>query len=189
MLTELRASESPMRFFTPELFLRVNSSDDAVADAAQEEWEAATEAYRHHLKKALRGATQSVAELARECFHDAAVQSWNYGARVEQMARFVPESLMGVIRFGPATITLQLPGRAVALVYHIWDEVRAHLAPAEWDERTGPKLWLYDEIDSVWPRFGMFVHRVLLSSGEVLEIPFSDADMIEVTAPKGKPDA
>jgi hypothetical protein len=108
---------------------------------------------------------------------------------VEQIARFVPEPLLGVLRFGPATIKLQLPGRAVVLVYRTWGNVEISATSGDWENWNGPRLWLYDEIDVAWAPFGMFVHRVLLSSGEVFEIPFSDVELIEVSAPKGKPEA
>ncbi|MGL4554154.1 MAG: hypothetical protein ACRC33_23570 [Gemmataceae bacterium] len=39
-----------MRFFTPELLDRSRSLDDAVAEQAADEWDAAGEAYRRHLK-------------------------------------------------------------------------------------------------------------------------------------------
>jgi hypothetical protein len=187
MTTNAQAlSESPMRFFTPELFLRVNSRIDEVADDAQNEWEGAVEAYRHHLKKVLRVAPSGVGDLARECFHDAMVVSLRYESLGRESLRYLlPEPMLFFHRrVGPATIRLTLPTRAIALVYLIWDEVRIHTPSPEWEERTGPKLWLYDEIDEVWSRFGMFVHRVLLSSGEVWEIPFTDVDQIQVTVPK-----
>src|SRR5438874_13783984 len=45
-----KPSEQVMRFFTPELYLKFNSSNDGEADQADEAWEAAIRAYRHHLK-------------------------------------------------------------------------------------------------------------------------------------------
>ena len=44
-----KPSEQVMKFFTPELFIRFNSTDDEKADRADEDWEAAIGAYRHHL--------------------------------------------------------------------------------------------------------------------------------------------
>jgi len=38
-----------MHYFTPELYLRYNSEEDDVADAADAEWEAALKGYRAHL--------------------------------------------------------------------------------------------------------------------------------------------
>jgi hypothetical protein len=178
--------ESPMRFFTPELFLRVNSPDDEVADAAHGDWEAAVDAYRHHLKKVLRAAPPGVHELAKRCLHDAEVLSLQYEALGRESQRyFFPEPMFFFHRrTGPATIKLALPKRSIALVYLIWDEVRTHTPSTEWENQTEHRLWLYDEIDEVWSRFGMFIHRVLLNTGEVWEIPFMDVVTIEVAVPQ-----
>lgn len=175
--------ESPMRFFTPDLFLRVNSTNDDVADAAQGEWELAAQAYQYHLKKVLRSAPRNVAELASACYHDAVLSGVTYDPFGREL---LPHGAGGRIpplvpRPSPTTLKLTLPDRAVALVYLAWDSVRTFAPSPGWSEHQGPVLWLYDELDEVWSRFGMFIHRVLLSNGEVWEIPFYDVVRIEVT--------
>src|SRR4051794_32832671 len=61
-----RRFEGTMKFFTPELYLRYNSPDDAEADRADEEWEEALRAYRDHLAKYSRDMNDRVKDLA-EC--------------------------------------------------------------------------------------------------------------------------
>jgi|SRR5579883_405209 len=185
-VTEL--SESPMRFFTPELFLRVNSNNDEIADAAQDEWEQSAQAYRHHLKKVLRHAPRSVGELAEACFHDAVVSGMTFDSFGRDAFSYQPAGRIPPVvpRPSPATIKLTPPGRSTALVYLVWDGVRNFPPIPEWPEHNGPRLWLYDEIDEVWSRFGMFVHRILFNSGEVWEIPFYDVVRVEVVLPEPK---
>lgn len=168
-------SASPMRFFTPELFLRVNSADDETADAAHEEWERVSDAYRLHLKKVLRGAPRGVAELAQACYHDASVRG--------PLSDVTPISPPPITAHGPAfkeplapaTLTLTIDDRSAALAYLLWDAVRVSPPVHGWADHKDSRLWLYDEVDEVWAPFGMYVHRVLLSSGEVLEFPFYHA--------------
>src|SRR6266581_3837412 len=45
-----QGKEEAMRFFTRELYERGQSGDDAVLDAAEDEWELANERYEQHLQ-------------------------------------------------------------------------------------------------------------------------------------------
>ena len=60
-----------MRFFTPELYLRFNSRDDAVALAADAEWEAAIARYNAHLDSFRGKMPSQVVNLSEMCLHDA----------------------------------------------------------------------------------------------------------------------
>lgn len=61
-----------MEFFTPELLLRFGSTEDAIADAAQEDWEEASQKYREHLKAIRSQLPRGVRPLLRKvCLHDA----------------------------------------------------------------------------------------------------------------------
>ena len=66
-----KPSDSPMRFFTPELYVRFNSADDAEADVADAEWESAVAAYRRHLDGLRDRIPMQVRALADLCLHDA----------------------------------------------------------------------------------------------------------------------
>ena len=60
----------------------------------------------------------------------------------------------------------------LSLIYVLWDRTRTHQPQESWPFSTQRKHWLYDEVDVAPIRHGLFVHRVLLSDGTVLEIPF-----------------
>src|SRR5579883_174953 len=109
-VTEL--SESPMRFFTPELFLRVNSNNDEIADAAQDEWEQSAQAYRHHLKKVLRHAPRSVGELAEACFHDAVVSGMTFDSFGRDAFSYQPAGRIPPVVPRPSPATIKLTPRA-----------------------------------------------------------------------------
>ncbi len=58
-----------MRYFTPALYARTNSSDEAEAEVASQLWEAAIAEYERHLKNLPAGPQQ----LARLLLHDASI--------------------------------------------------------------------------------------------------------------------
>lgn len=179
--------ESPMRFFTPGLYLRFNSDDEDVADDAQSEWDEATARYQNHLKTVLRSAPESVRGIARACFHDAVVGNVVYDPYGGEQ-RF-PHSPAGIIppslpRPSPTRMRLTLPDKAIGLVYLTWDAFIVHHTPPDWPSNRGPSHWLYDEVDEIWGRFGMYIHRILLSCGHIYEIPFYDVMRLEVSGQK-----
>ncbi len=71
-----------------------------------------------------------------------------------------------------AVLSVRQDGQVVSLIYLLWDRVRESVAPADWPLSRERPHWLYDEIDVAPDRPGAFVHRVLLSDGRVLEVPF-----------------
>src|SRR5437667_11946449 len=64
-------SEPIMRFFTPELYARFNSSDDDVADRANEAWEKALQEYQRHLDAIRDQMPSQVRTVAGLNYHDA----------------------------------------------------------------------------------------------------------------------
>lgn len=64
-----------MNFFTRDLYRRCRSTDEAVLDAASEEWEQANEAYERHLAAIEPEFPQHIREFAALLLHDAKVQS------------------------------------------------------------------------------------------------------------------
>jgi len=187
-----------MRFFTPELYLRFTSPDDAVADAANDEWEVATEAYRHHLQRLRERTRGGLAEIASSCFHDAEVVGhspshpewelpfalWREFPPFRHMRELSPFPLLGTQV--PFSLALFLEGKPRVLTYIVWDEWQRHGPIGDWPQEKGTLRWLYDEVDAVWDRFGMYLHRILLSDGSVWEIPFSRVTIFNYApTPKG----
>lgn len=165
-----------MRYFTPQLYQQFNSPDDEEADRANEAWEGAIQAYRQQLDR-IRGAMPSqVVALSRLCLHDAELL-----ARSEEIQASTPVLLADVrsdvllpIWSAIAVVSVKLEGEILSLFYCLWDRLRTHPAPETWTFSKLREHWLYDEIDVASDRRpSAYVHRVLLSTGTVLEIPFS----------------
>lgn len=159
-----------MRFFTPELYVRFNSSDDSIADRANDEWEDALRRYQEHLNKIWDRLPSHVRSVSELCLHDAEVLAF-------QKEIQVPAALLDTTRSGPAWSVMAMlglkQGDAIwTLLYFLADRVREYPAPADWPFSKQKKHWLYDEIDLA-PGFAhVFLHRVLYSDGSVVEIPF-----------------
>jgi uncharacterized protein HemX len=60
-----------MRFLTPDLYVRFNSSDDEVADQANQAWEEASARYRKHLESVEDSMPSHVRKLSQLNLHDA----------------------------------------------------------------------------------------------------------------------
>jgi hypothetical protein len=162
--------EGMMKFFKPELYIRYNSPDDAEADRADEEWEKAIGNYKIHLSKWSNFMNGSVKELAKKlCLHDAEVLS---------IQENLPDPSYPPLfyPFPVATIFLTDNGNNTNLVYFLWDEIGESCPKGEWPFSKLRTHWLYDEIDveqlgHYLPRYW---HRILLSDGRVVSIPFFD---------------
>src|SRR5438552_446105 len=70
--TKIQEAKNPMKYFTPELYLRFNSRDPAEVAKAHDNWEDALEGYREHLRRISSEMTANVRETAESlCLHDA----------------------------------------------------------------------------------------------------------------------
>ena len=160
-----------MKFFTPKLFLQFNSADDEVADRADADWEAAIREYRSHLEGLRDQMPAQVQSLAALVLHDAELLA------LEQP--FVPLTPFPAGLFplwsGFAILSVKHEEGIVSLIYLLWDRLRSHQAEEPWPFSSLRPHWLYDEIDVTPDQPGMFLHRVLLSDGTVMEIPFVSA--------------
>jgi hypothetical protein len=171
-----------MRFFTPELYVAFNASDDAAADRADAQWEEVTEAYRRHID-AIRTKLPSEARfLVDGCLHDADVLAF---------AKDVPLSALpqqGPVATGHwmelAVLSLKVGETLHTVVYILSGQVSEKLPGDEWPFSRAKKTWLYDEIDVSPTHSGEFVHRILFSDGSVAEIPFTSAFEISATLPQ-----
>ncbi len=157
-----------MRFFTPELYLKFGSADDALADQADQQWEAATVAYRKHVDTFRDIMPPAVAVFEKMCFHDAQLLAG------PQMPDGTLRSRVPSSNTWPAITNVCLSHRdeVWVLTYVIYDDIRQQQAPPDWPNATSQPLWLYDEFDLADRDRNMFVHRILLGDGRLLEIPF-----------------
>jgi len=160
-----------MRFFTPQLFTRFNSSNEVEADRANENWEAALGDYRKHLAEINERLPRGAQELAELCLHDAELLSPEHTL---EPVFSIPLEPFGSDVFCPAITILLLKQEhnLVSLIYVLSDRIRQHASPSNWRFSKLRIHWLYDEVDVDERQPGHFLHRVLLSDGRVLEVPF-----------------
>jgi hypothetical protein len=162
--------EPVMKFFKPELFLRFNSSDEEEADRADEEWEVAIRAYRDHLDELREHLPTGVKALVNLNLHDAEWLALDqhaghfYSDRSEPVP-FAVESGIGIL-------SLKQGDRVISLFYLLWDGIKKYRPEDTWPFSKERPHWLFDEIDAISMPDGPFLHRILLSDGRVLEIPF-----------------
>jgi hypothetical protein len=161
-----------MKFFTPELFIKYNSSDDDEADRADEKWEAAIRAYREHLAGLRDQMPSQVKKLADLCLHDA-----EFLACDQPTEPFFPSLSFEPFAFwsGFAILSIRQGNKIVSLIYLLWDRVRKYEPCEEWPFSERRTHWLYDEVDVSPNERRLFFHRVLLSDGVIMEIPFHSA--------------
>lgn len=150
-----------MQYFTPELYLKLNSSDSRTVDLAMEQWERAIGSYKKHLERVRRDLPPRARSIAKSSFHDWRLR----GARNPLPAL--------------ALIVLEHDKAIALLSYSLSDPVRELKPPKRWPASKGDVYWLYDELDT---REGTFVHRILFSDGTELQISFSSCEVTQMTA-------
>ncbi len=161
-----------MQFFTPELYLRFNSRDDAVAMAADAEWEKAITRYNAQLESFRSKMPSQVVTLSKMSLHDAEIL-----LRQEQQEPFeltaFSKDFPWVPWYGVFTFAVRHADQVLAVLYFLWDHVAEKPATEDWPLSKSREHWLYDEIDYVSGAGEHFIHHVLLSTGIVLSIPFT----------------
>ena len=71
----------------------------------------------------------------------------------------------------------------ISLIYSLSDHTNTREAPEGWRFSKLQEQWLYDEVDLMNDQRGPFVHRILLSTGVSLEIPFVSVIIHRFTVP------
>lgn len=163
-----------MRYFTRQLYQQFNSADDEEADRADEAWEAAIEKYREHREGLRDRMPLNVAKLADLNLHDAEILS--RAEEIQPGAPFYydfPFPLTPAFWSAVAIVSMRVGDDILSLIYCLCDHIREYPAPDDWPFSKLSEHWLYDEVDIASERRGPFLHRILLSSGVELEIPFS----------------
>lgn len=154
-------AEPQMRFFAPELAAKYNSSNEAEADAADEEWEAALVAYANHLNTIRSTVPPDCFELTEINLHDAEILVCEeHHAGRSHRSRSV------------AVLSVKQNHEVVSLIYQLVGPVRESMTPGNWPFSLARPHWLYDELDLCSTQTGCLVHRVLSSDGRVREFPF-----------------
>jgi hypothetical protein len=70
-------------------------------------------------------------------------------------------------------LTVKRKDEGTCLIYGLWDRVRELPPPEDWRFSKLRQHWLYEELELIREHRGdRFFHRILLSDGKVLEIPF-----------------
>jgi len=149
-----------MRYFTPELYLKLQSADEQSVDAAMEEWEKAIQAYERHLetiKTQLPPVSRAIAQMD---FHD-----WS-------LLMFSPNAADGTSA-AELIILLQQAKEIAVLSYSLTRVVERFNPPPAWDLSGDQVYWLYDELDVSADGTKSFTHRILLSDGTIVLVNFS----------------
>lgn len=90
-----------MRYFTRDLYRRCRSTDEAILDAACEEWKQANEVYERHLTAILPEFPSHLREFTELLLQDAKVQSIARQGELQSRSPDVPRSLVRLMcRFG-----------------------------------------------------------------------------------------
>lgn len=165
-----------MHYFTPELYQLFNSLDPQVADRADDAWDAAEAAYKARLDAIRKDLPKDVLKLSELCLHDALVVS-----REERVGLSFPKYPTIISRV--AIVSVTMGDEVVSLIYGLTDAIKAQQAPDDWRFSKLQEEWLYDEVDFRHGNNGSFVHRILLSTGVTLEIPFFSVIIHAFTMP------
>lgn len=145
-----------MRFFTRDLLKRLNSRNVATVDQAEQEWESAIGQYRLQVAAMAPSLSSAARALTKLVLHDA---------RVSVMAQRDAAHL--------ELLAIPAGDQIYRLSYELWDSPAGSLASSAWPFSKEDRHWLDDEIEAA-PGQGRFLHRILLSDGTVLELPFKD---------------
>jgi hypothetical protein len=149
-----------MKYFTPDLLARFGSTDDLVADAAYEEWEAKREAYDKHLKEIGKQLPRSVRRFIKEYrLHDA---------RVVLIGNQPPRSFALFLELDASR------NEGVLLVYSLAAPPQMIRHPVLSENTDGVQAeWLYDEIDIIGvDNISAFRHSILFTGGVELQLVF-----------------
>jgi hypothetical protein len=175
-------ADARMRFFTPEMYLRLNSANGAVAERAAKDWEAALTRYGEHIDRIRATMPASVRQLSTLSLHD-----WELTQNPVEPDPAV-QGLTAVdvpfwLKF--TAVGLRKAQEVIVLFYLLWDDVRTRAPHPRWCRQQSPNgqpYWLYDEIDRDPSTTDKYVHRVFFSDGTVREIPFTSCYVYRFSA-------
>lgn len=158
-----------MKFFTPELYVQGNSSDEDLLDEAAAEWERRIKRYRRHYKKFEAELPLMLRRFHDEqCLHDADVFAPAY------LPRNAPWNGREVVIIAQQVNTLfaEYINTLAILQYSITAAPIIDIPMQSKVFNSTQPIWLYDEIDRI--EAGVFSHEILISDGRVIKLLFSD---------------
>ncbi len=162
--------DSTLRFFTPELYVQFNSSDPELADRANDAWEAAVDAYQTHLRRLQKQLPRGAKELSKVSLHDAEL--------LDAQKPIEASKELGLITLVDRSANDE--GQARLLLYALAGPVRSTKVRS-WPFPAQNPHWLYDEFDQSSTGDG-WVHRILLSDGRVVTVPFRDVALRSISS-------
>jgi hypothetical protein len=156
---EPQDEETAMKYFTRDLYRRCRSTDEAVLDAACEEWEQANQAYERHLEGVESQFPDHLREFAALLLHDAKVLS---------IARQADHLIMVLHKDIP-------PRDLVILRYELAGEPTVEPFAEAPDDWSRPTDFQFDELDLV-QEGGRPVYSqcIVFGNGWLLRVRFWD---------------
>jgi hypothetical protein len=151
-----------MKYFTRDLIERFGSEDDAVASAAQDEWEVVLERYERYLQSIESGLPQHIQEFTRLLLHDAIVWS--------------------IVRQGDRLIVVlrkDIPPRDVVILTYTLTEEPVLDKEALSAEHCGTVMdYLYDEFELIRAEGrNIYGQSILFGNGWEMTLRFSDVQV------------
>jgi hypothetical protein len=161
-----------MIYFTPKRYVRLQSGDTAIAEAAEKEWEQAEANYLAYFQANRHRLPPSVQTLHDQVLlHDALVLGmWSQETEGSAAGTFT-------ILLQPETPTNQV----VQLTYQLLAEPQMVEDALQAEYCSSAMVWLYDEFDEEFGP-GTFTHRILFSSGEQLTLRARDLHVVRGSA-------
>jgi hypothetical protein len=175
-----------MKYFTPELYQQFNSFDVDEAERADDAWDRAEVAYKQRLASIREHMPSQAVALSELCLHDALVVSRTEQANPVGECRLLDGPFpfpLPCLWTAVAIVSVTVGEEVISLIYSLSDHTTARDAPEGWRFSNLQEQWLYDEVDRMDDRKGLFVHRILFSTGVTVEIPFVSVIIHKFTVP------
>jgi hypothetical protein len=151
-----------MKFLTPELYAKFQATDDASMDAADAEWEVASEHYNQRFDAIRDKLPKNLLEFLDAYYlHDA------------DILRLARSSDLFVIELRPDWP----PRDLILLQYSLIQEPVIDTEALPEQHRTSHVQWMYDELDYVESQ-GCVSHAIMLSNGWTLDLRFREIKII-----------
>ncbi len=151
-----------MKYFTPELFVKLQAGEDGAMEAADLAWENASDRYSRRLRKIKAALPPPIRDFIEGYYlHDA---------EVLRIARLDDSFILEIRPESP-------PQELLFLIYSLVQPptIEHDVLPGEYCSQA--VRWLYDELDVIRGGQG-FSHEILLSNGWQVRIRFRDMQLL-----------